>query len=89
MVKAEDQEGKPVWDKPVDVDEKWIQFVDENVAKSALVGNVVTRQLTADIYKVSHQGPKSKKSHLSGQAIGHVQQKSKPDKLTIQRCPSF
>ena len=37
MVKAEDQEGKPVWDKPVDVDEKWIQFVDEIVAKSELL----------------------------------------------------
>ena len=34
MVKAEDQEGKPVWDKPVDVDEKWIQFVDDNVSAS-------------------------------------------------------
>lgn len=34
MVKAEDQEGKPVWDKPVDVDEKWIQFVDDNVIAS-------------------------------------------------------
>ena len=34
MVKAEDQEGKPVWDKPVDVDEKWIQFVDDNVLAS-------------------------------------------------------
>ncbi|KAM0795981.1 Fructosamine kinase-domain-containing protein [Usnea florida] len=32
MVKTEDQEGGlPVWDKPVDVDEKWIQFVDDNV----------------------------------------------------------
>ena len=34
MVRAEDQEGKPVWDKPVDVDEKWIQFVDDNVLAS-------------------------------------------------------
>lgn len=36
MVKAEDQEGKPVWDKPIDVDEKWIQFVDANVSASEL-----------------------------------------------------
>ena len=34
MVKVEDQAGKPVWDKPVDVDEKWIQFVDDNVLAS-------------------------------------------------------
>ena len=26
--------GKPVWDKPIDVDEKWIQFVDDNVLAS-------------------------------------------------------
>lgn len=37
MVKTEDQEGKPVWDKPVDVDEKWIQFVDDNVSASELL----------------------------------------------------
>ena len=37
MVKTEDQEGKPVWDKPVDVDEKWIQFVDDNVLASELL----------------------------------------------------
>lgn len=34
MVKVEDQEGKPVWDRPVAVDEKWIQFVDECVSES-------------------------------------------------------
>lgn len=34
MVKVEDQAGNPVWDKPVDVDEKWIQFVDNNVLAS-------------------------------------------------------
>lgn len=37
MVKTEDQEGKPVWNKPVDVDEKWIQFVDDNVSASELL----------------------------------------------------
>ena len=26
--------GKPIWDKPIDVDEKWIQFVDDNVLAS-------------------------------------------------------
>ena len=32
MVKTVDQEGVlPVWDKPVEVDKKWIQFVDDNV----------------------------------------------------------
>lgn len=34
MVKIEDQEGKPVWDKPVAVDEKWIESVDDNVSAS-------------------------------------------------------
>ena len=34
MVRNEDQEGKFVWDEPVDVDEKWIQFVDDNVLAS-------------------------------------------------------
>ena len=29
MVQPHDTE--PVWDKPPDVDEKWIQFVDDNV----------------------------------------------------------
>ena len=32
MVLTNDPE--PVWDKPVDVPEKWIQFVDENVSAS-------------------------------------------------------
>jgi len=32
MVKTHDTE--PVWDKPVDVPEKWIQSLDENVAAS-------------------------------------------------------
>lgn len=41
MVKAEDQEGKPVWDKPVDVDEKWIQFVDENVSAKLPPGSKI------------------------------------------------
>lgn len=41
MVKAEDQEGKPVWDKPVDVDEKWIQFVDDNVSAKLPPGSKV------------------------------------------------
>lgn len=27
---------EPVWDKPNEVDEKWIQYVDENVAASKL-----------------------------------------------------
>ena len=34
MMKVGDQAGKPVWDKPVDVDEKWIEFVDHNVLAS-------------------------------------------------------
>lgn len=34
MVKVEDQEGKPVWDKPVAVDKKWIQFIDDSVLES-------------------------------------------------------
>lgn len=34
MVKVEDQEGKVVWDRPIDIDEEWIRFVDDNVAAS-------------------------------------------------------
>ena len=34
MVQNHDPE--PVWDKPPDVDKKWIQFVDENVISSKL-----------------------------------------------------
>ena len=29
-------DAEPVWDKPVDVPEKWIQQVDQNVASSKL-----------------------------------------------------
>ena len=32
MVETHDTE--PVWDKPPEVDEKWIQFVDKNVLSS-------------------------------------------------------
>ena len=49
MVKAEDQEGKPVWDKPVDVDEKWIQFVDDNVLASEPASNIGLSIKVADI----------------------------------------
>ncbi len=35
MVKTHDSE--PVWDKPPDVDEKWIKYIDENV----LVGKLL------------------------------------------------
>lgn len=34
MVKIEDQEGKFVWNKPVDIGEECIQFVDDNVLAS-------------------------------------------------------
>lgn len=34
MVKIEDQEWKAVWDKPNEIDEEWIQFVDDNVSAS-------------------------------------------------------
>lgn len=34
MVQTHDTE--PVWDKPPDVDEKWIQYVDDNVSSSKL-----------------------------------------------------
>ena len=34
MVKIEDQVGKFVWDKPVDIEEECIQFVDNNVLPS-------------------------------------------------------
>ena len=34
MMNVGSQAGNPVWDKPVDVDEKWIQFVDDNVLAS-------------------------------------------------------
>lgn len=34
MVKIEDQEGKFVWNKPVDIEEECIQFVDDNVLAS-------------------------------------------------------
>lgn len=34
MVQTYDTE--PVWDKPPDVDEKWIQYVDDNVSSSRL-----------------------------------------------------
>ncbi len=34
MVLTKDPE--PVWDKEVDVDEKWIQFIDESVSESKL-----------------------------------------------------
>ena len=37
MVKVEDQEGKVVWDEPVDVDEKWIRSIDNNVLTSGLI----------------------------------------------------
>ena len=34
MVHTNDPEV--VWDKPNEVDDKWIQFIDDNVLKSAL-----------------------------------------------------
>jgi hypothetical protein len=34
MVQTHD--AGPVWDKPPDVEEKWIQFVDDNVLSSKL-----------------------------------------------------
>ena len=38
MVKTYDPE--PVWDKPPDVAEKWIQFVDDNVLASEFARTV-------------------------------------------------
>ena len=38
MVLTNDTE--PVWDKPVDVPEKWIDFVDDNVLASKLASSM-------------------------------------------------
>ena len=38
MVLTTDTE--PVWDKPVDVPEKWIEFVDDNVLASKLASSI-------------------------------------------------
>lgn len=37
MVLAETQDAEPVWDKEIDIPEKLIQFVDDNVAASMLL----------------------------------------------------
>lgn len=44
MVQTHDTE--PVWDKPPDVDEKWIQFVDDNVSAGKRACLDLTRFLT-------------------------------------------
>ena len=43
MVQTTDPE--PVWDKPVDVLEKWIQFVDDNVLTSKRLSTVVISEV--------------------------------------------
>ena len=44
MVKIEDQEGKFVWNKPVDIEEEYIQYVDDNV----LASKPLTTQINDD-----------------------------------------
>ena len=36
MVLAETQDAEPVWDKEIDIPEKLIQYVDDNVTASML-----------------------------------------------------
>ena len=43
MVQTTDPE--PVWDKPVDVPEKWVQFVDDNVLASKRLSTVAISEV--------------------------------------------